>query len=142
MSQETTPAQLILGVCGYKGSGKSTMGDYLATHHGFTHVDLGSSGSPSATPDTTEGEQALQTLESLLKDALSRRESLVITGLRHRAEADMLQLHGGTIIRVIKPRVGGEFINIDADHIVLNEGVLDDLCIKTKQLLGSIRDQA
>lgn len=146
---DTKPA-LIIGVYGYCQTGKTTMGKLLETHRGFHWKDLTENTGPKAELDSDLAEERVTRLQNLTADALTSSEPLVVTGLKHREEALWLREQGGVIIWIMRPSQylhPGSFgahqpedteIPIDEDHILLNDGSLEDLQNHIQHLLNEL----
>jgi hypothetical protein len=178
---------IILGLTGYKRSGKTTVAEHLCDAHGFFHESfadpirvavadiLGLSmreleaakETPIAWLDGATPRKMMQTLgtewgremihselwiracQRRIQTAIDRGQSVVISDVRFRNEADAIRSLGGKIVRVVRPDCTGdshaseaEIPLIVADYLLPNEWGVRTLRSNTDYMLLRFAEEA
>ena len=142
---------MIVGITGYAGSGKDSMGKCFVNNHGYTRVAFADAVKLMALDHhgwdgrkDEAGRALLQEVGSMMRDEyehywvdaafaeVAKHEHVVLTDLRYVNELARLSQLGGVFVRVIRPGVGP--VNDHPSETALNDQPADVTVINDASL--------
>lgn len=156
----------LIGLSGFAGAGKDEVAKVLVERHGFTRVafadplkDVARALGWNGEKDDA-GRKLLQDLGVGVREYLNSEAwvlageeriedcdtQVVVTDVRFKNEVFMIKRRGGVLVRVERPNTGAVNAHVsehqvtaqDCDHVLFNDGTLDDLPAKVEALLDQL----